>query len=38
MKNLFIALCLLFTTTIFAQQEWGDVQKNTVTLKEIGPV
>ncbi len=38
MKNLFIAICLLFTTTIFAQQEWGDVQKNTVTLKEIGPV
>tara|TARA_B100000945_G_C20105271_1_gene467748 strand:+ start:160 stop:594 length:435 start_codon:yes stop_codon:yes gene_type:complete len=38
MKNLFIALCLLFTTTIFAQEEWGDVNKNTVTLKEIGPV
>ncbi len=37
MKNLIIATCLLFSTTIFAQ-EWGDVQKNTVTLKEIGPV
>ncbi|CAM3312027.1 TonB family protein [Aequorivita lipolytica] len=38
MKNLLIAVCLLFSTTIFAQQEWGDVQKNIVTLKEIGPI
>jgi protein TonB len=38
MKNLLIAVCLLFSTTIFAQQEWGSVNKNTVTLKEIGPV
>lgn len=38
MKNLLIALCILFSTTLFAQEEWGDVQKNTVTLKEIGPI
>ncbi|MBK5213576.1 MAG: TonB family protein [Flavobacteriaceae bacterium] len=38
MKNLFIAVCILFSSTIFAQQEWGDVNKNTVTLKEIAPI
>ncbi len=38
MKKLFIIACILFSTTIFAQQEWGDVNKNVVTLKEIGPV
>lgn len=38
MKNLLIAVCILFSTSIFAQQEWGDVNKNTVTLKEIGPI
>jgi TonB family protein len=38
MKNFLIISCILFSTTIFAQQEWGDVSKNNVTLKEIGPV
>ena len=38
MKILFIAICILFSSTIFAQQEWGDVNKNTVTLKEIAPI
>lgn len=38
MKNLLITVCILFSTTIFAQQEWGDVQKNKVTLKEIAPI
>ncbi len=38
MKNLLIVICILFSTTIFAQEEWGNVNKNTVTLKEIGPV
>jgi protein TonB len=38
MKNLLIAVCILFSTSIFAQQEWGDVQKNKVTLKEIAPI
>lgn len=38
MKYLLITVCILFSTSIFAQQEWGDVSKNKVTLKEIGPV
>lgn len=38
MKNLLIIACILFSTTIFAQQEWGNVNKNTVTLKEIAPI
>ena len=38
MKNLLIAVCILFSTTIIAQEEWGNVNKNEVTLKEIGPV
>ncbi|KXN99052.1 energy transducer TonB [Aequorivita aquimaris] len=38
MKNLFIAFCILFSTSVFAQQEWGDVQKNKVTLMEIAPI
>ncbi|WP_026450261.1 energy transducer TonB [Aequorivita capsosiphonis] len=37
MKNLLIAFCILVSTSVFAQ-EWGDVNKNEVTLKEIGPV
>lgn len=38
MKNLIIAVCILFSTSIFAQQEWGNVNKNEVTLKEIAPI
>ncbi len=38
MKNLFIAFCILFSTTIFAQEEWGNIVNNEVTMKEIGPV
>ena len=38
MKNSLIILCLLFSATIFAQEEWGNVNKNTLTLKEIAPV
>ncbi|MGO3182734.1 MAG: TonB family protein [Aequorivita sp.] len=38
MKNLLIVVCILFSTSIFAQKEWGDVEKNEVTLKEIAPV
>lgn len=38
MKNLLIIVCILFSTTIFAQEEWGNVNKNTVTLKEIAPI
>ncbi|WP_310991310.1 energy transducer TonB [Aequorivita marina] len=38
MKNVLIILCILVSTTVFSQEEWGDVNKNKVTLKEIGPV
>ena len=38
MKNALLVLCIVFSTTLFAQEEWGDVQKNVVTLKEIPPV
>ena len=38
MKNALLVLCILFSTTLFAQEEWGDVKKNVVTLKEIPPV
>ncbi|MBT8255348.1 MAG: energy transducer TonB [Bacteroidia bacterium] len=37
MKNLLIVLCLL-VTTLMTSQEWGSVNKNTLTTKEIAPV
>ncbi len=38
MKNALLLICLVITTSAFSQEEWGDVQKNVVTLKEIAPV
>ena len=38
MKNSLFILALFFSTTFFAQEEWGNVQSNTVTLKEIAPI
>jgi protein TonB len=38
MKKALIILCLFASTSIFAQKEWGDVNKNTVTMKEIAPI
>lgn len=39
MKNLLILAVLVFsTTTLFAQEEWGNVEKNNLTVKEIAPV
>jgi len=37
MKNTIVAICLLVSTSVFAQ-EWGDVDKNVVTMKEIAPI
>ena len=37
-KFLFILSLLISTTTLFAQQEWGDVDGNKLTMKEIGPI
>lgn len=38
MKRLLIICCLLATSLAFSQEEWGNVNKNTVTMKEIAPV
>lgn len=38
MKNSLIILCLLLSATVFAQEEWGNVNKNELTTKEIAPV
>ncbi len=39
MKKLLFICCLLVTTVAFSQdREWGKVNKNTLTLKEIAPV
>ncbi|MAP53343.1 energy transducer TonB [Altibacter sp.] len=38
MKKVLLILCIVFSTTLFAQEEWGNVQNNTVTLNEIPPI
>lgn len=38
MKNALIIFSLLLSTISVAQEEWGDVNKNTVTMKEIAPI
>jgi len=38
MKKLLIICILLGTTMAFSQEDWGNVNKNTVTVKEIAPV
>ncbi len=37
-KILIITLVLFSTTSIFSQEEWGNVKKNTLSLKEIAPI
>ena len=37
MKKIIFALCFLATTMSFSQ-EWGSVNRNTVTMKEIAPI
>lgn len=38
MKNLLILTVILLSSATVFSQEWGNVQKNKVTLKEIGPI
>jgi protein TonB len=38
MKKTLLFLSLFISLSLSAQQEWGDVEKNTLTMKEIGPV
>jgi len=35
---LFILSLVISTTTLFAQEEWGNMNKNTLSLTEIGPI
>jgi protein TonB len=37
MKNLLVILCILASTVSFAQ-EWGNIDKNKVTIREVAPV
>lgn len=38
MKNIFLAICVLFSTNSIAQAEWGNARGTTITFKEIPPV
>jgi protein TonB len=38
MKKTIFILSLLISTTLFAQEEWGDVEKNVLTMKELAPI
>lgn len=38
MKKLFLLLALIITFGVSAQEKWGNVDKNKVTMKEIAPV
>lgn len=38
MKNAVFILSLFLTTTLLAQEEWGEVNKNTVTISEVAPI
>ena len=38
MKYALVICSLFLSTSLFAQEEWGDVQKNTLTMKELAPV
>jgi len=38
MKKLFLFLALIITFGVSAQEKWGNVDKNKVTMKEIAPV
>jgi len=38
MKTKILILCLFVSTSLLAQAEWGDMEKNKLTLKELAPV
>lgn len=37
-KLLILSLIIFSSTTLFSQEEWGGVEKNKLTLKEVGPI
>jgi len=38
MKNYLLLAFLLVSTSIFAQEEWGNVEKNKLTMNELPPI
>ena len=38
MKKLLFIVCMFLSAIGFSQEEWGNVNKNTLTMKEIAPV
>jgi protein TonB len=38
MKNILLIFALIVSTTTFAQEEWGDMKGNKLTMNEIAPV
>lgn len=38
MKKIILLLAVFVSTGMFAQEEWGDMEKNTLTMKEIPPI
>ncbi|MGV6828008.1 MAG: TonB family protein [Flavobacteriales bacterium] len=38
MKKLLFLIFIFISNYSFSQQEWGDVEKNNITLKEIAPI
>ena len=38
MKISIILLCVLISTTISAQEDWGSLSGNKLTMKEIAPI
>ncbi|EDM43558.1 TonB [unidentified eubacterium SCB49] len=38
MKNILLLFALVLSTATFAQEEWGDMKGNTLTMVEIAPV
>ena len=38
MKNILLVFALVLSTATFAQEEWGDMKENKLTMTEIAPV
>ena len=38
MKKTLVILSLLISSMLFAQEEWGNMEKNKLTMKEIAPI
>ncbi|MAT89932.1 MAG: energy transducer TonB [Flavobacteriaceae bacterium] len=38
MKKLLLVVMVLCTTSLFAQREWGNLEKNELTMRELAPI